>query len=103
MVERAKSLGDLSETMLQCRDEGHLWTFRTDEVAERGGRLLGYTQVRECGRCAALRRRSIDGDTFQIRRTTYTYPDGYLFEQGAGVRNTDVRREVIARVVGRRG
>lgn len=103
MAERVPSLGDASELVLECRSEGHGWSFVTDNVTERRGRLLEFTQVRSCWRCGARRSRTIDGSTFEIVRTVYTYGDGYLFAKGVRPTNRDVRREAVTRALARRG
>lgn len=102
MPERVPSLGDASELTLDCRTEGHGWSFVTDTVTERRGRLLEFTQVRSCWRCGAKRSRTIDGSTFEIVRTVYTYGDGYLFAKGVRPTSTDVRREAVTRTLARR-
>ena len=103
MTTRLASLADAAEPALSCRDEGHVWTFVTDTLVEHRGKVVEFTQERQCRRCTTVRRRTIAVPSMAIRRVTYGYPDDYLMAPRSGVTARDVRVEVLARVVADRG
>jgi len=97
-----KDPADLTDGALVCRDEGHSWRFVEDLVVENRGRVVEFTQVRLCPRCSTSRRRTIDGRTFAIKRTTYQYERDYVLERGVRLSRLDWRRAAITRALRRR-
>jgi len=99
-MKRIESMSEATQSVLQCRDEGHTWRHVTDLVTTGvDGRVTEFTQVRQCTECGTRRQRTIAVPSFSVVRTTYTYPDGYLVKPGVRLARSDVRREVFSRLL----
>lgn len=64
-------LGNYPIEFVQCRDTGHLWKVKSDNVES--GRLF---RVLVCSRCSTVREEIISKYGGLLQRT-YTHPDGY--------------------------
>lgn len=104
MAARSESLSDMAASYLNCRDKGHHWTHRNDQVtSDARKRVSEVTRWYQCAGCGTEMEEIIAFPSCEIVKRRYTYSDGYLLAKGAlgpGERLSvrDVRREVFARV-----
>jgi len=79
----------LNDNFLQCRDFGHQWVGYSVRVEKR--RQLFHETLR-CAMCNTRKNRLVTR-TGEVTRTTYTYPEGYLFKEYGPF--TKIDREAI--------
>lgn len=80
-MEKAKSVAEIPDTYLICRDLGHSWNFLNDSVlwgADKRPQIV--TRTLKCMRCPTQRKDSyhIPSLAKVVNSTRYTYPDQYL-------------------------
>ncbi len=82
---------------LMCRDEGHLFERAHDHdvLIDSKGELVSYQRTSTCGCCYTVRLQFIDGRTFEVVRTSYKYPEGYLMKDGERMTRRQARKAVF--------
>lgn len=103
MATKPKTLEDLSDEVLLCRDLRHPFVFVSDyTVAKIKGQPRVILRHLKCPRCKFERLDTYAVPSFELIKSVPKYPKDYLLT-GAGkpARVADVRREQFTRRVGR--
>lgn len=98
-MEKIKTLTQLKDAFLLCRDVGHAWMFVDDQITE-GTRKnpIEFRRTLICSRCETERTECISCYSFAVESRTYKYPDFYCMT-GERVFAHDVREEFFLRHV----
>lgn len=101
MAKRASDVGDMHNAYLYCRERGHHWRHRNDQVTYGARRRASeVTRTFTCDTCGTDVLEVVELPSFAVVRRKYEYPDLYLADtqaMGGRLYRADIRREQFTR------
>ena len=92
----------MEDAFLRCREKGHRWTHRNDQVEYSRRRAVEVQRTWTCDTCSTDMTETVSVPDFQIVRRKYDYPDNYLADVpamgGQRLLRPQVRREQFTRL-----